>query len=65
MQTSGWGDEAGMEFSDFEWVYHFKLKGNNDSDHTLEYDASLGEGEVKVNIGVNGENPEPVIYKKR
>ncbi len=55
MQTSCWDDEASMEFSDFKGVYHFKLKGNNDSDHTLEYDADLGEGEVNVYVGVNGE----------
>ena len=55
MKTSCWGDEADMEYSDFKGVYHFKLKGNKDSDHTLEYDASLGEGEVNVYVGVDGE----------
>lgn len=55
MQTSCWDDEASMEFSDFEGIYHFKLKGKNDSDHTLEYEASLDEGEVNVYVGVNGE----------
>ena len=55
MQTSCWDDEASMEFSVFKGVYHFKLKGKNDSDHTLEYDASLGEGEVNVYVGANGE----------
>jgi len=45
-----------MKFSDFEGIYHFKLKGENDSDHTLEYEASLDEGEVNVYVGVNGEN---------
>ncbi len=55
MQTSCWDDEASMEFSDFKGIYHFKLKGKNDSDHTLQYEASLDEGEVNVYVGVNGE----------
>lgn len=55
MRTSCWDDEASMEFSNFKGVYNFKLKGNNYSDHTLEYDASLGEGEINVYVGVNGE----------
>ncbi len=55
MQTSCWDDEASMTFANFEGIYHFKLKGENASDHTLECDASLGEGEVKVYVGINGE----------
>ena len=55
MQTSCWDDEASMEFSDFEGIYHFKLRGDYDSDHTLECEASLIDGEVNVYVGVNGE----------
>ena len=55
MRTSCWDDEASMEFSDFKGIYHFKLKGENDNDHTLEYEASLGEGEINIYVGVNGE----------
>ena len=53
--TSCQGDEANMEFDTFKGTYHFKLKGKTDSDHTLDYEASLAEGEMKVYIGVDGE----------
>ena len=53
--TSCQGDEASMEFETFNGTYNFKLKGNNDSDHTLDCEASLAEGEMKVYIGVDGE----------
>ena len=55
MNTHCWGDEASMEFSSFSGTYNFKLKGNNDSDHTLECEASLGEGEMNVYVGIDGE----------
>ena len=55
MKTSCFDDEASMEFSDFEGIYHFKLKGKNDSDHTVEYEASLAEGEMNIYVGVDGE----------
>ena len=53
--TSCHGDEASMEFDTFKGTYNFKLKGDNDSDHTLDCEASLAEGEMKVYIGVDGE----------
>ena len=53
--TSCQGDEASMEFDTFKGTYNFKLKGKNDSDHTLDCEASLDEGEVNVYVGVNGE----------
>ena len=53
--TSCQGDEASMEFDTFKGTYNFKLKGKNDSDHTLDCEASLAEGEMKVYIGVGGE----------
>lgn len=55
MKTSCWGDEASLEFSDFEGVYHFKLKEKTDGDRTLSCEASLGEGEVNVYVGIDGE----------
>ena len=53
--TSCQDDEASMEFDTFKGTYHFKLKGKTDSDHTLDYEASLAEGEMKVYVGVDGE----------
>ena len=53
--TSCQGDEASMEFDTFKGTYNFKLKGKNDSEHTLDCEASLAEGEMKVYIGVGGE----------
>jgi len=53
--TSCQGDEASMEFDTFKGTYNFKLKGKNDSDHTLDCEASLVEGEMKVYIGVDRE----------
>jgi hypothetical protein len=53
--TSGYGDEASMKFGTFKGTYHFKLKRDGDAEHTLDLDASLGEGEMGVYIGVGGE----------
>ena len=55
MLTSCYGDEASMEFGSFKGTYNFKLKAKNDSDHTLDLEASLAEGEMNVYIGVDGE----------
>ena len=55
MRTSCWDDEASMEFSTFNGTYNFKLKGKNDSDHTLDFEASLVEGEMKIYVGAGGE----------
>jgi len=53
--TSNHGDEASMEFDTFKGSYNFKLKRDGTAEHTLDLDASLGEGEMKVYIGVGGE----------
>ena len=49
------GDEANMKFNTFNGTYHFKLKAKNDSDHTLDLEAYLAEGEMNIYIGVDGE----------
>ncbi|MBQ8831652.1 MAG: hypothetical protein IJ017_08635 [Oscillospiraceae bacterium] len=53
--TSCQGDEASMEFDTFKGTYNFKLKGKHDSDHTLDCEASLAEGEMNVYVSVDGE----------
>ena len=53
--TSCRGDEASMEFSTFKGSYHFKLKRDGAAEHTLDLEAELGEGEMNVYIGVDGE----------
>lgn len=53
--TSCHGDEASMEFGTFKGTYNFKLKREGALEHTLDYEASLEEGEMKVYIGVDGE----------
>ena len=53
--TSGHGDEASMKFDTFKGSYNFKLKRDGAAEHTLDFDASLGEGEMNVYIGVGGE----------
>ena len=53
--TSGHGDEASMKFYTFKGSYNFKLKRDGNPEHTLDLDASLGEGEMNVYIGVDGE----------
>ena len=53
--TSGHGDEASMKFDTFKGSYNFKLKRDGNPEHTLDLDASLGEGEMNVYIGVGGE----------
>ena len=50
--TSCQGDEASMEFDTFNGTYNFKLKAKNDSDHTLDLEASLAEGEVSFGVKV-------------
>ena len=55
LKTSCHDDEASMEFSVFEGTYNFKLKRDGDPEHILDLDASLGEGEMNVYIGVGGE----------
>ena len=53
--TSCHGDEASMEFDSFKGTYNFKLKRDGDAEHTLDIEASLAEGEMKIYIGVDGE----------
>ena len=53
--TSNHGNEASMKFDTFKGTHNFKLKEKNASDHTLGYEASLAEGEMKVYVGVDGE----------
>lgn len=55
MLTSSFGDEASMEFKTFKGTYNFKLKREGDPEHSLDIDASLGEGFMNIYIGVNGE----------
>ena len=53
--TSCQGDEANMEFDTFKGTYNFKLRRDGSSEHILDYEASLDEGEMNVYIGVSGE----------
>ena len=53
--TSSRGDEANMEFESFKGTYSFKLKRDGAAQNTLDIDASLTEGEMKIYIGVGGE----------
>ena len=53
--TSCQGDEASMKFDTFKGKYNFKLRRDGGAEHTLDYEASLGEGEMNVYIGVDGE----------
>ena len=53
--TSCYGDEADMEFASFKGTYNFKLKRDGAAEHTLDFNASLDEGEIKIYIGKGGE----------
>ena len=53
--TSCQGDEASMEFDTFKGTYNFKLKRDGVAEYTLDFEASLAEGEMNVYIGVDGE----------
>ena len=53
--TSGHGDEASMKFATFKGTYNFKLKRDGNPEHILDLEASLGEGEMQVYVGVGGE----------
>jgi hypothetical protein len=55
LMTSCQGDEASMEFDTFKGTYHFKLKREAAAEHTLDFEASLVEGDMNVYIGVDGE----------
>ena len=53
--TSCYGDRASMEFGTFNGKYNFKLKRDGTAEHTLDLEASLDEGEMKIYVGVDGE----------
>ncbi len=53
--TSCQGDKASMEFDTFKGMYNFKLRRDDAAEHTLDFEASLAEGEMNVYIGVDGE----------
>ena len=53
--TSCQGDKASMEFDTFNGTYNFKLRRDNMAEYTLDYEASLAEGEMNIYIGVDGE----------
>ena len=53
--TSCQGDEANMEFKTFKGRYHLKLRRDGTASHTLDFEASLAEGDMNVYIGVDGE----------
>jgi hypothetical protein len=53
--TSCQGDKASMEFDTFKGMYNFKLRRDDTAEHTLDFEASLVEGEINVYIGVDGE----------
>ena len=61
--TSGHGDEASMKYDTFKGSYNFKLKRDGAAEHTLDLDASLGEGEMNVYIGVGGEKELLITVK--
>ena len=52
--TSCQGNEASMEFDSFKGTNNFKLRRDGIAEHTLEFEASLAEGEMNVYIGVDG-----------
>ena len=52
--TSCQDDEASMEFDTFEGTYNFKIRRDGTAEHTLDFEASLAEGEMNVYIGVKG-----------
>ena len=61
--TSSHGDEASMKFDTFKGSYNFKLKRDGDAEHALDLNASLGEGEINVYIGVGGEKELLITVK--
>ncbi len=53
--TSCHGNEANMEFDTFKGTYNFKLRRDSVAEHTLDFEASLTEGDMNIYIGVDGE----------
>lgn len=54
MNTSSRGDEASMEFRSFNGTYNLKLTRDKYAEYTLDVEASLGDGEMNVYVGVDG-----------
>ena len=63
LKASSYGDEASMEFDTFNGTYNFKLRRDNMAEYTLDYEASLAEGEMSVYIGVDGEKELLFVVK--
>ena len=61
--TSCQGDKASMEFDTFNGTYNFNLRRDNMAEYTLDYEASLAEGEMSVYIGGDGEKELLFIVK--
>ena len=61
--TSCQGNEASMEFDTFKGTNNFKLRRDGIAEHTLDFEASLAEGEMNVYIGVDGEKELLLIVK--
>ena len=61
--TSCQGNEASMEFNTFKGTNNFKLRRDGIAEHTLDFEASLAEGEMNVYIGVDGEKELLLIVK--
>ena len=53
--TSQINNEASMKFDTFKGTYNFKFRNNDAAEHTLEIEASLGEGEMNIYIGAGDE----------
>ena len=53
--TSQINNEASMKFDTFKGTYNFKFRTNEAAEHTLEIEASLGEGEMNIYIGAGDE----------
>ena len=53
--TSQINNEASMEFHTFKGTYNFKFRNDDAAEHTLEIEASLGEGEMNIYIGAGDE----------
>ena len=61
--TSCQGNEASMEFDTFKGTNNFKLRRDGVAEHTLDFEASLAEGEMNVYIGVGGEKELLIAVK--
>ena len=53
--TSQINNEADIDFKTFKGTYNFKFRNNDATEHTLDIDASLGEGEMNIYIGAGDE----------